>query len=297
MPAALRAIARRQRPQRRRLRRLLGRSILKSLGFTTDIRLPNEPRFVLLLAPHTSNWDFVPALAAVASADLKANWFARHTIFRPIQALEQITQAFKTRDELDREASAKEVPRFRNRSESDREPPRVESILPPLPPLPGASTAPRPPTQPPPLPPVSAPGMAGKTAAPPSGILSVSVSTRSGSASGSDSGPTLDNFLPVGFVSATLLSGLDAPTGGLAQTNPHPVLLRLSDSEHANPDHRNSSGACRLLDDPEVFLRRAAQLGRMPLGDEHSRDGDCPRRFSSSNRQGQRGASGTDQQP
>lgn len=98
---------------------LLGRSILKSLGFTTDIRLPNEPRFVLLLAPHTSNWDFVLALAAVASVDLKANWFAKHTIFRPPlagflrsiggialnrgsprQALEQITQAFKTRDEL-----------------------------------------------------------------------------------------------------------------------------------------------------------------------------------------------------
>lgn len=37
-------------------------------------------------------------------------------------------------------------------------------------------------------------------------------------------------YLPAGsFVKATLLSGLDAPTGGQAQSNPQPVLLRLVD--------------------------------------------------------------------
>ncbi|QLQ32055.1 MAG: conjugal transfer protein TraB [Candidatus Thiothrix singaporensis] len=37
-------------------------------------------------------------------------------------------------------------------------------------------------------------------------------------------------YLPTGsFVKATLLSGLDAPTGGQAQSNPQPVLLRLVD--------------------------------------------------------------------
>lgn len=37
------------------------------------------------------------------------------------------------------------------------------------------------------------------------------------------------NFLPVSFTRGTLLGGLDAPTGGQSQSNPHPVLIRLSD--------------------------------------------------------------------
>jgi conjugal transfer pilus assembly protein TraB len=41
---------------------------------------------------------------------------------------------------------------------------------------------------------------------------------------------TLDNFLPISFTKAVLLGGLDAPTGGQSQSNPHPVLLRLEDN-------------------------------------------------------------------
>lgn len=41
---------------------------------------------------------------------------------------------------------------------------------------------------------------------------------------------TTQNYLPAGmFGQAVLLSGLDAPTGGQAQSNPHPVLLQLLD--------------------------------------------------------------------
>jgi conjugal transfer pilus assembly protein TraB len=41
---------------------------------------------------------------------------------------------------------------------------------------------------------------------------------------------TIDTYLPVSFTRGILLGGLDAPTGGQAQTNPHPVLIRLSDN-------------------------------------------------------------------
>jgi conjugal transfer pilus assembly protein TraB len=41
---------------------------------------------------------------------------------------------------------------------------------------------------------------------------------------------TTSTFLPVSFTRGTLLGGLDAPTGGQAQSNPHPVLIRLSDN-------------------------------------------------------------------
>jgi len=38
-------------------------------------------------------------------------------------------------------------------------------------------------------------------------------------------------YLPSGaFTRAVLLGGLDAPTGGQAQSNPHPILIRLSDN-------------------------------------------------------------------
>ena len=41
---------------------------------------------------------------------------------------------------------------------------------------------------------------------------------------------TTDTFLPVSFTRGVLLGGLDAPTGGQSQSNPHPVLIRLSDN-------------------------------------------------------------------
>lgn len=45
-----------------------------------------------------------------------------------------------------------------------------------------------------------------------------------------DEGPA-KTYLPAGtFIRAVLLNGLDAPTGGQAQQNPHPILLRLVDN-------------------------------------------------------------------
>jgi conjugal transfer pilus assembly protein TraB len=41
---------------------------------------------------------------------------------------------------------------------------------------------------------------------------------------------TVSTFLPVSFTRGTLLGGLDAPTGGQSQSNPHPVLIRLADN-------------------------------------------------------------------
>ena len=47
---------------------------------------------------------------------------------------------------------------------------------------------------------------------------------------GSQTTRTVSTFLPVSFTRGTLLGGLDAPTGGQSQSNPHPVLIRLSDN-------------------------------------------------------------------
>lgn len=56
-----------------------------------------------------------------------------------------------------------------------------------------------------------------------------STTNNAGSLSTADT-RTVSTFLPVSFTRGTLLGGLDAPTGGQAQSNPHPVLIRLSDN-------------------------------------------------------------------
>ena len=48
--------------------------------------------------------------------------------------------------------------------------------------------------------------------------------------SGKAAPQTIDTYLPVSFTRGVLLGGLDAPTGGQSQTNPHPILIRLSDN-------------------------------------------------------------------
>ena len=66
----------------------------------------------------------------------------------------------------------------------------------------------------------------GATAGP---IAAASTDPASGNASPTTA-RTVATFLPVSFTRGTLLGGLDAPTGGQAQSNPHPILIRLADN-------------------------------------------------------------------
>lgn len=69
----------------------------------------------------------------------------------------------------------------------------------------------------------------------PQGIVSIVLADAPGQkGSGHDSGSSVPRdtrrYLPSGtFARAVMLAGLDAPTGGQAQRNPQPVLLRLAD--------------------------------------------------------------------
>lgn len=47
---------------------------------------------------------------------------------------------------------------------------------------------------------------------------------------GSSRTESIETYLPVSFTRGTMLGGLDAPTGGQSQSNPHPVLIRLADN-------------------------------------------------------------------
>jgi len=55
--------------------------LLRLLGWRLDIRLPDEPKMVILAAPHTSNWDGVLAILAMLAMELRMGLFVKHTAF------------------------------------------------------------------------------------------------------------------------------------------------------------------------------------------------------------------------
>ncbi len=58
---------------------------------------------------------------------------------------------------------------------------------------------------------------------------------------------TLDSFLPISFTRGQLIGGLDAPTGGQSQGNPHPVLIRLSDNSVLPNRYRAEYRECFVI--------------------------------------------------
>lgn len=120
------------------------------------------------------------------------------------------------------------------------------SPLPPPPPPPAGSrnAASGFPSQPLVAPPTRTAGGANTAPLPPA-ILSVRIGaaedkTRAPATKPAAPVATVHNTLPTGsFARAVLLSGVDAPTGGLARTNPHPVLLRVMELAQL-PNHYRS---------------------------------------------------------
>src|ERR1043165_6611095 len=60
----------------------LGSLALKLLGWRIEGDIPDHPRMVVIVAPHTSNWDFAVGLAARYALRLDASWLRKHTVFR-----------------------------------------------------------------------------------------------------------------------------------------------------------------------------------------------------------------------
>lgn len=55
---------------------------LKVLGWRKEGELPVVPKYVLIGAPHTSNWDFPITLAYAFAYKIKVFWLGKHTLFR-----------------------------------------------------------------------------------------------------------------------------------------------------------------------------------------------------------------------
>jgi 1-acyl-sn-glycerol-3-phosphate acyltransferase len=60
----------------------VGRFVLSGMGWRLEGVVPNVPRCVAIVAPHTSNWDFVVGLAADLALGLRVRFLAKDKLFR-----------------------------------------------------------------------------------------------------------------------------------------------------------------------------------------------------------------------
>jgi len=60
----------------------LSSGILKILGWRREGRLPDFRKFILIGAPHTSNWDFPLVLAYAFAYRMKVFWMGKDAMFR-----------------------------------------------------------------------------------------------------------------------------------------------------------------------------------------------------------------------
>ena len=61
----------------------IGRLGLSILGWKTKGQVPDLKKFVLICAPHTSNWDFVFFLLMVFKFRMRVYWMGKEAMFRP----------------------------------------------------------------------------------------------------------------------------------------------------------------------------------------------------------------------
>lgn len=68
---------------RRMLRRLLARLFLRVTGWEAEGARPDARRYVLIAAPHTTNWDFPYLLAFAEHFGMRISWLGKASLFRP----------------------------------------------------------------------------------------------------------------------------------------------------------------------------------------------------------------------
>jgi 1-acyl-sn-glycerol-3-phosphate acyltransferase len=60
----------------------LAYSLLSLLGWRVNVRWPPEPRGVIVVYPHTSNWDFPVGIVARYALGLPVHWLGKDSLFR-----------------------------------------------------------------------------------------------------------------------------------------------------------------------------------------------------------------------
>jgi 1-acyl-sn-glycerol-3-phosphate acyltransferase len=62
--------------------RAFGAFVLRLMRFRLEGEIPDLPKFVIAVAPHTSNWDFIVGAGTMFALDLRLTFIGKHTLFR-----------------------------------------------------------------------------------------------------------------------------------------------------------------------------------------------------------------------
>ena len=66
--------------------RSIGRLYLRLGGWRIEGTFPADPKYIVVVAPHTSNWDFPLGVAVLFAHELRISWLAKHSMFLlPVQ--------------------------------------------------------------------------------------------------------------------------------------------------------------------------------------------------------------------
>jgi 1-acyl-sn-glycerol-3-phosphate acyltransferase len=60
---------------------MVARLLLRLAGWRIEGELPACPKFIVIVAPHTSNWDFFLGILGMFVTGIRASWLGKHTIF------------------------------------------------------------------------------------------------------------------------------------------------------------------------------------------------------------------------
>jgi 1-acyl-sn-glycerol-3-phosphate acyltransferase len=64
------------------LTRFVAQSIMRLTGWRFEGAFPDLAKFVIIVAPHTSNWDFFVGIMAMFAAGFRGTFLGKHTLFR-----------------------------------------------------------------------------------------------------------------------------------------------------------------------------------------------------------------------
>jgi len=95
------------------LKAAAGRLVLKLGGWSFEGTLPSVRRYVLIAAPHTSNWDFVWMIAIALAIGVRLRWMGKAPLFdSPLGWLYRALGGIPARQDLATDLVAQSAQRF-----------------------------------------------------------------------------------------------------------------------------------------------------------------------------------------
>jgi 1-acyl-sn-glycerol-3-phosphate acyltransferase len=95
------------------MKRPLGTGFLRLSGWAFEGHVPQSRRYVLIAAPHTSNWDFVLMMAMAFSLGIRMRWIGKAALFRsPLAPLFRALGGIPARRDVSSDLVGQSVARF-----------------------------------------------------------------------------------------------------------------------------------------------------------------------------------------